>query len=59
MAEYRRSSRFVERILSVQETCRQQGRGLLGYLVECCQARLEGQDAPSLLPQDSSRFEVA
>jgi transposase len=30
-----RGSRFVERVLSVRETCRQQGRGLLEFLVEC------------------------
>src|SRR5436190_20885760 len=39
----RRGSRFVERVLSARETCRQQGRGLLEYLVNCCQAHLEGQ----------------
>src|SRR5215471_10122019 len=39
-----RGSRFVERILSVRETCRQQGRGLLAYLVECCQAPLVGKE---------------
>jgi transposase len=54
-----RGSRFVERILSVRETCRQQGRGLLGYLVECCQVQLEGKTAPSLLPEVGSRPEAA
>jgi transposase len=44
-----RGSRFVERLLSVRETCRQQGRGLLEYLVGCCRARLEGEGSPSLL----------
>jgi transposase len=46
-----RGSRFVERVLSVGETCRQQGRGLLEYLAECCHARLEGKKPPSLLPK--------
>ena len=55
----RRSSRFVERVLSVRETCRQHGRGLLEYLTECCQARAEGKAAPSLLPNGGSRHEVA
>jgi transposase len=55
----REGSRFVERLLSVRETCRQQGRSLLGYLVECCQARLEGKDAPSLLPMHATRLEAA
>jgi transposase len=54
-----RGSRFVERVLSVRETCRQQGFGLLEYLVDCCQAQLEGKDAPSLLPGTSSQLEVA
>src|SRR5262249_7351187 len=54
-----RGSRFVERVLSVRETCRPQGRGLLGYLVACCQARLRGEEAPSLLPTKASRLEIA
>jgi transposase len=55
----RRGSRFVERILSVRETCRQQGRGLLEYLVACCVASLEGRAAPSLLPKSGPRLGVA
>jgi transposase len=43
-------SRFVERMLSVVATCRQQGLGMLDYLTRCYQARLEGRSAPSLLP---------
>jgi transposase len=54
-----RGSRFVERVLSVRETCRRQGRGLLEYLVGCCQAQLENKGAPPLLPEDGSRLEVA
>jgi transposase len=54
-----RGSRFVERVLSVRETCRQQGRGLLDYLAACCQARLHGEEAPSLLPRKGSHLEVA
>jgi transposase len=54
-----RGSRFVERVLSIRETCRQQGRGLLEYLVECCQDHLEGEEAPSLLPEGGQRLEVA
>jgi transposase len=55
----RRGSRFVERILSIRETCRQQGRYPLEYLVECCQARLDGEAAPSLLPGIGSQPEAA
>jgi transposase len=54
-----RGSRFVERILSVRETCRQQGRSLLGYLAECSQAHLEGKVSPSLVPTESPRTGVA
>ena len=43
-------SRFVERMLSVVATCRQQGIDVLDYLTRCYQARLEGRPAPSLLP---------
>jgi transposase len=43
-------SRFVERMLSVVATCRQQGADVLDYLTRCYQARLEGRPAPSLLP---------
>jgi transposase len=55
----RRGSRFVERVLSIRETCRQQERGLLEYLVECCRAHLEGKDAPSLLAKGGSQLGVA
>lgn len=43
-------SRFVERMLSVVATCRQQRRDVLGYLTECGNARLMGIPIPSLLP---------
>jgi transposase len=55
----RRGSRFVERVLSIRETCRQQGRNFLEYMVECGQAYLEGKEAPSLLPGNGSQLEVA
>jgi transposase len=54
-----RGSRFVERILSVRETCRQQGRSLLEYMVDCRQAHVEGRAAPSLLPESYAELEVA
>jgi transposase len=44
-------SRFVERVLSVVATCRQQGRNVLDYLTACCQAALDHATPPSLLPQ--------
>jgi len=42
-------SRFVERMLTAVATCRQRGRGVLGFLMGCLRARLEGTSAPSLL----------
>ena len=42
-------SRFVERMLTAVETCRQRGREVLGFLVDCLRARLEAKPAPSLL----------
>jgi transposase len=43
-------SRFVERILSVVATLRQQDRDVLDYLTEATHAALLGVTAPSLLP---------
>ena len=43
-------SRFVERMLTVVATCRQQGRRLLDFLVAAGEAVLRGTLAPSLLP---------
>jgi transposase len=43
-------SRFVERMLTVIETCRRQDRDVFAWLVQAVQARLAGQPAPSLLP---------
>jgi transposase len=43
-------SRFVERLLTVIETCRRQRRNAFSWLVDAVQANLNGQPAPSLLP---------
>ena len=45
-------SRFVERMLSVVATCRQQDLNVLDYLTRCYRAHLDGQPAPSLLPSE-------
>jgi transposase len=42
-------SRFVERLLTVIETCRRQDRDVFAWLVQAVQARLAGLPAPSLL----------
>jgi transposase len=43
-------SRFVERILSVVATCRQQDVNVLDYLTRCYQSRLDETPTPSLIP---------
>lgn len=43
-------SRFVERMLTVTSTLRQQERAVLAYVVEAHRARLERRAPPSLLP---------
>jgi transposase len=52
-------SRFVERILSVVATCRQQARNVLDYLTNCHQAALDAKPIPSLLPQSTTRSRAA
>lgn len=42
-------SRFVERVLSVTATCRQQGRNVLEYLTSCFHTRVTDDPLPSLL----------
>ena len=44
-------SRFVENILTVVATCRQQGRNVLECLTGCCRAALKGTPRVSLLPE--------
>ena len=45
-----RGSRWVERICSVRETCRLQGRSALDYLIEAAIAAHNRVPAPSLVP---------
>ena len=45
-----RGSRFVERMLTVIETCRQQERDVFAWLVGAVQSHLAGQRTTSLLP---------
>ena len=45
-----RGSRFVERIMTVAATLRQQQRNIIDYLTQAAEAALHGQAAPSLLP---------
>jgi len=43
-------SRFAERVLTVVATCRQQGRDVLGFLMDAIQAARTGTASPSLVP---------
>jgi len=43
-------SRFLERMLTVSETCRLQNRNAYQYLIEAMEAKFAGHPAPSLLP---------
>jgi transposase len=52
-------SRFVERMLTVVATCRQQGRNVLDYLSTCFEAVGRGQAIPSLLPVTPDEAEAA
>ena len=45
-----RGSRFAERMLTTFMTLKQQQRPVVGYVMEACQAFLQNQRAPSLLP---------
>ena len=42
-------SRFVERMLTVVETCRRQKRDVFACMIEAVEARFHGKPAPSLL----------
>jgi transposase len=43
-------SRFVESMMTVVTTLRQQQRSVLAYLIAACEAALRGEAAPALLP---------
>jgi transposase len=43
-------SRFVEGMMTVVATLKQQHRNVLDYLITACEAALRGEPAPSLLP---------
>jgi len=46
-----KGSHYVANILSVVATCRRQGRNVLEFVTACCQAHLQGEAAPSLVPR--------
>jgi transposase len=45
-------SRFVERVLTVVHTCRQQGKNVLAFLSACIKAWRQGRAPPALLDGD-------
>ena len=47
-------SRYLERLLTVTETCRRQSRSCYQYLVEAMEASYAGEASPSLLPQQNT-----
>jgi transposase len=52
-------SRFVESMLTVVSTLKQQQRHVLAYLTEACDAALRGDAAPSLLPTHTQQSQAA
>jgi hypothetical protein len=53
-----RGNRFVERILMVVATCRQQGRNTLQFVTEAIQSQRQGAKNPSLIPVGASTVTV-
>ena len=52
-------SRFVESMLTVVATLKQQQRSVLEYLTTVCEAALRGEAAPSLLPASAQQSQAA
>jgi len=52
-------SRFVESMMTVVTTLKQQQRNVLEYLTAACEAALRGEAAPSLLPESDQKSQAA
>jgi transposase len=52
-------SRFVESMMTVVSTLKQQQRNVLEYLTAACDAALRGDTAPSLLPANAQKAQAA
>jgi transposase len=50
-----RGNLFAERLMTVAHTARKQDRDVLSFLTECCRARADGTDAPSLFVAQAER----
>ena len=51
-------SRFVESMMTVVTTLKQQQRNVLEYLTAACEAALRGEAAPSLLPASDQKAQA-
>ena len=51
-------SRFVESMMTVVATLKQQQRNVLEYLTTACEAALRGEEAPSLLPASDQKSQA-
>jgi transposase len=51
-------SRFVERMLTVIETCRRQERNVFAWLVEAVRCHIQGEAGPSLLAGQSANLQT-
>jgi transposase len=51
-------SRFVESMMTVVTTLKQQQRNVLEYLTAACEAALRGEVAPSLLPASGQKAQA-
>ena len=52
-------SRFVESMMTVVATLKQQKRNVLAYLIAAHEAALRGETAPSLLPENDQKSQAA
>jgi transposase len=52
-------SRFVERMMTVAATLKQQHRNVVDYVTLACEAALRGEPAPTLLPSQASPEKVS
>jgi len=52
-------SRFVESMMTMVTTLKQQQRNVLEYLTAACEAALRGEEAPSLLPASAQKSQAA
>ena len=55
----RQGSRFVESMMTVVATLKQQQRNVLEYLTAAHEAALRGEAAPSLLPASDQQSQAA